>query len=107
VKLHAWRAIVEYVVEYADSLLALLVALVFAVLGPLGLVPQAAINGSILGTLAVIAVMMLRDRGNAKLLSQRTREELRRIVADGATVRILRGTEVQAAHAEAAPSGSA
>jgi len=101
VKLHAWRAIIEYIVEYADSLLALLVALVFAVLGPLGLVSQAAINGSILGTLAVIAIMMLRDRGNAKSLSQKTREELRRIVADGATVLILRGTEVQAAHAEA------
>jgi hypothetical protein len=101
VKRHPWREIIKYIVEYADPLLALLVALVFAVLGPLGVVSQAAINGSILGTLAVIAIMMLRDRGNTKSLSQKAREELRRIVDDGATVRILRGTEVQAAHAEA------
>jgi hypothetical protein len=112
VKRHPWREIAAYVVEDADSLLALLVALVFAVLGPLGLVPQAAINGSVLGTLAVIAIMMLRDRGNAKSLGQKTidelhrvaaetREEARRIAADSATVQILRGTEVQDAHARA------
>jgi hypothetical protein len=112
VKQYRLREIAGYVVEYVDSLLALLVALVFAVLGPLGLVSQAAINGSILGTLAVIAIMMLRDRGNAKSLSRKTRDDLHRIVTetrqevrriadDGATVRILRGTEVQEAHAVA------
>lgn len=112
VKRPSWREIVEYIVEYSDSLLALLVALVFAVLGPLNVVSQAAINGSILGTLAVIAIMMLHDRGTAKSLSRKTSDELRRIVAetreevrriadDGATVRILRGTEVQEAHARA------
>jgi hypothetical protein len=112
VKRRSWREIVGYVHEGADSLLALLVALVFAVLGPLGLVSQAAINGSILGTLAVIAIIMLRDRGNAKSLSQKTRDELRglvtetrdevrRLAADSATVQILRGTEVQEAHAKA------
>lgn len=102
------RREIEYIGEYADSLLALAVALVFAVLGPLGVVSQAAVNGSILGTLAVIAIMMLRDRGKTKSfsketrsLSRETRQELRRIIDDGATVRILRGTEVQAAHAEA------
>jgi hypothetical protein len=112
VRRHPWREAAGHVAEDADSLLALLVALVFAVLGPLDLVSQAAINGSILGTLAVIAIIMLRDRGNAKALSQKTkaelhrivaetREDVRRIAADSATVRILRGTEVQEAHAEA------
>jgi hypothetical protein len=78
VKQHPWREIAGYVVEYVDSLLALVVALVFAVLGPLGVVSQAAINGSILGSLAVIAIMMLRDRGNAKPLSRKIADELRR-----------------------------
>jgi hypothetical protein len=114
-KRHPWREIAGYVAEDADSLLALLVALVFALLGPLGFVSQAAINASILGTLAVIAIIMLRDRGNAKSLSQKTmdefhrvvaetREEVRRIAADSATVQILRGTEVQEAHAKARAS---
>lgn len=101
VRRHPWRQAAGYIAEYADSLLALVVALVFGVLGPLNVISQAVVNGSVLATLAVIAFILLRDRGAAKLLNQETREELRRLIDDGATVRILRGTEVQAAHAEA------
>jgi hypothetical protein len=112
------QEIIDYIIEYADSVLAILVALVFAVLGPLGIVSQAVTNGSILGALAVLALMMLRDRANNKALRQATKNELsevikailgdrdtrmdlRGIIDDIATVRILRGTEVQAAHAKA------
>lgn len=113
-----WQGMVESFIEDADSALALLVALVFTVLGPLGIVSQAVINGSILGTLAILAIMMFRYRAGSKSTSRRmeegqksviqalkedqgTRKDLRGIVDDIATVRVLRGTQVQQEHAEA------
>jgi hypothetical protein len=73
---------IERIIEYADSTLALFIALVFAVLGPLGIVSQAAIDGSILGTLAILALMMLRDRANNSALRQKITNDLGEVTAE-------------------------
>lgn len=118
----------EGTAEYADALIALLLAVVFGTLGALGLVSQTVTGGAILSTLAVLAVVILRDRVTrgsvdrairnatsesreilANLPSRLTRidelaentSELKGILEGTATVRTLRGAEVGMAHTEA------
>jgi hypothetical protein len=118
----------EGVAEYADAVIALLLALVFGLLGAFGIVSQTVTSGGILTTLAVFAIVILRDRVNTISLDREIRRsadqskellgalpprlaqidilsgsisELRGIIEGTATVRMLRGAEVQTAHAEA------
>jgi hypothetical protein len=122
------RKVWEGVAEYADAVIALLLALVFGILGGLGIVSQAATGGGILTTLAVLAIVILRDRVKKISLDSEIRRsadqskeilgtlpsrlsqidvlsgsisELRGVIEGTATVRMLRGAEVQTAHAEA------
>lgn len=116
------------IAEYADAVIALLLAVAFGVLGAVGLVSQTVTGGAILSTLAVLAVVILRDRVTrgsvdrairnstsesreilANLPSRLTRidelaestSELKGILEGTATARTLRGPEVGMAHAEA------
>lgn len=116
------------VAEYADAVVALLLAVVFGLLGAFGVVSQAVIGGGILTTLAVLAIVILRDRVNKVSLDREIRNstnesreilgtlptrlsriehlagsisELRGIIEGTATVRTLRGSEVQAALGDA------
>lgn len=118
----------EGTAEYADAVIALLLALVFGLLGALGTVSQSVTSGGILTTLAVFAIVILRDRVNKISLDREIRKstdqskeilgtlpprlsqidvltgsisELRGIIEGSATVRMLRGAEVQTAHTEA------
>jgi hypothetical protein len=122
------KKIWEGIAEYADAVVALLLAIVFGLLGAFGVVSQAVTSGGILTTLAVFAIVILRDRVNkvaldrdvrdatdqsrevlGKLPSQLSRidqlagnvRELRGLTEGTAMVRTLRGAEVQAAHSEA------
>jgi hypothetical protein len=110
--------------EYADAVVALLLAVVFGLLGALGAVSQRVVGGGILTTLAVLAIVILRDRVNKVSLDRvvrhsadqsreilgtlsarlsrierlaRSISELRGIIEGAATVRTLRGSEVEAA----------
>ena len=58
------RKVWEGMAEYADAVIALLLALVFGLLGAFGVVSQEATSGGILTTLAVFAIVILRDRVN-------------------------------------------
>lgn len=116
------------IVEYADAVVALLLAVVFGLLGIFGAVSQAVIGAAILTTLAVLAIVILRDRVNKVSLDHEIRNsthqsrdtlgtlltrlsriegfagsvsELRGIIEGTATVRTLRGSEVQAALSDA------
>jgi hypothetical protein len=116
------------VIEYSDSIIALLLAVVFGLLGAFGAVSQSVTSGGILTTLALLAVVILRDRINENSLDREIRRsasqsrellsalpaklaqvdvlsgsisELRGIVEGTAMARVLRGSEVQKAHAEA------
>jgi hypothetical protein len=98
-------------------MIALLLAIVFGALGAVGLVSAVVMSGLILTTLAVLAVVILRDRIStsesrkivANLPSRLTRidelsqsmAELQKLVEGSAMVRALRGSEIQMAHAEA------
>lgn len=122
------RKIWQGIAEYADAIVALILAIVFGLLGALGIVSQSVTSGGILTTLAVLAIVILRDRVNkisldrdvrdatnqsrevlGKLPNQLSRidqlagnvRELRGLTEGTAMVRTLRGAEVQAAHKEA------
>jgi hypothetical protein len=56
------RKLWEGIAEYADAVVALLLAVAFGVLGALGLVSQTVTGGGILTTLALLSVVVLRDR---------------------------------------------
>lgn len=114
--------------EYADAIVALLLAIVFGLLGALGIVSQTVTGGGILTTLAVFAIVILRDRINKVSLDRDVRDatsqsrevlgklpnqlshidqlagdvrELRGLIEGTAMVSALRGAEVQEAHSEA------
>lgn len=118
----------EGIAEYADAVVALMLALTFGLLGGLGVVSQSVTSGGILTTLAVLAIVILRDRVNKISLDREIRRssdqskevidslpprlsqidilagsisELRGIMEGTATVRMLQGGEVQTAHAAA------
>jgi hypothetical protein len=116
------------IAEYADAVIALVLAIVFGLLGAFGIVSQTVTSGGILTTLAVLAIVILRDRVNKVSLDRDVRDatnesrevlgklpnrlsridelagsvhELRGLIEGTATVRTLRGAEVQAAHKDA------
>jgi hypothetical protein len=116
------------VAEYADAIVALVLAVVFGLLGSLGIVSESVTSAGILTTLAVLAIVILRDRVNKVSLDRDVREateqsrdvlgklpnqlshidqlagnvgELSGLIEGSAMVRTLRGPEVQAAHKEA------
>lgn len=116
------------IAEYADPVVALLLACLFGVLGAFGSVSQTVTSGGILTTLAVLAVVILRDRVNEASLDREIRNstsqsreilgtlpqrlshiegltgsisELRGLVEGNATMRTLRGDEVETAHRNA------
>lgn len=116
------------IAEYADTVIALLLAVAFGLLGALGVVSPTVTSGGILTTLAVLAIVILRDRVNKISLDREIRtstdqskeilgtlptrlsqidvlsgsiSELRGIIEGSATVQTLRGSEVQTALAEA------
>lgn len=122
------RRVWEGIAEYADAVIALVLALVFGLLGALAVVSQQVTSGGILTTLAVFAIVILRDRVNKISLEREIRRsadqskeilaalpprlsqievlsgsiaELRGIIEGTATVQMLRGAEVQAAHTQA------
>lgn len=112
------RKLWEITVEYADTVIALVLAIVFGVLGAVGQVTTVGVlSGLILTTLAVLAVVILRDRISmsesrriiANLPSRLRRidelsqgmAELQKLVEGNAMVRALRGSDIQMAHTEA------
>lgn len=122
------RRVWEGTAEYADAVIALLLALAFGLLAALGFVSEQVISGGILTTLAVLAIVILRDRVNKISLDRQIRasteqskeivgtlpmrlsqidalsgsiSELRGVIEGTATVQMLRGSEVQAAHTRA------
>jgi hypothetical protein len=120
-----FKRVISWVAEYADAVLALLLALIFGLLGLVGDDSPTALSGAILTTLAVIAIAILRDRANKVSLDREVRNstahirdvleqlpsrlgqverlaesvaELRGLVEGTSTVRTLRGREVEVAH---------
>jgi hypothetical protein len=123
------RKLWQGLAEYGDAVVALLLAVLFGLFGSLGLVSQTVTGGGILSTLAILAIVILRDRVNKVSFDREIRSstnqsrqvlgtlpdrlsridtladsisELRGLVEGSATVRTLRGEEaVEAAHREA------
>lgn len=123
-----FRRRLSWFAENAEAVTALILSVVVAILGVLGVVSSDAIGNAILGTLAVIAIAILRDRANNVALDKEIRAStahsreilddlpahldrveqlaadmagLRGLVEGISTVRTLRGVEVVGAHAEA------
>jgi hypothetical protein len=122
------RKLWQGIAEYADALIALLLAVIFGLLGALGAVSGTVTSGGILTTLAVLAIVILRDRVNKVSFDNEIRRstdrsldilgtlpnrlsridgltesisELRGIIEGTATARTLRGDEVPKALSEA------
>jgi hypothetical protein len=62
------------IAEYADAVIALLLAVVFGVLGAFGVVFQAVTSAGVLTTLAVLEIVILRDRVNKVSLDREIRQ---------------------------------
>lgn len=116
------RKLWQGIAEYADAVVALLLAVTFGLLGALGVVSQSVTSGGILTTLAVLAIVILRDRVNKVSLDRQIRvstdqsrevltalpsrlaridnlagsiDELRRIIEGSSMARALHGGEVK------------
>ena len=67
--------------EYGDQLLVLVAALVFAVVGPTGLIGDDVLTAAIAGVLSVLTLSLLRDRYQREELGKRIEHSLSESVA--------------------------